>query len=284
MSNIELSQECVDKKLTLKVKKVSGLKTLSEVRESIRSSAYTDTTSGLMPELVQGNLVILPKKWADEFVEFCSLNPTPCPLIGVSEPGNFEIPGLGQSLDIRIDVPEYHLFFNGEHTQSTSDISSYWHEDSVAVVIGCSFSFEHALAEAGLTPRNVEQGTNVSMYETDIATEATENFACNTVVSMRPYKSEDVDRVIEITKSFSKTHGAPIHVGDPAAIGVKDINRPNYGSPVTIEDDEVPVFWGCGVTTQVAVRNANLPFVITHAPGKMLITDLTYEGLVKQLG
>lgn len=232
-----------------------------------------------MPDLVQGNVVIMPKLWADEFVEFCEKNPIPCPLIGVSSAGDPAIPELGAGLDIRIDLPEYNIFNRGRLSGTTTDIRSYWRDDSVAMVLGCSFSFEHALQLAGLDIRNITQGTNVSMYDTTISTQATAHFSCNMVVSMRPFKEEDIDEVVRITEQYSKAHGAPVHIGDPAAIGIKDIHKPEYGSPITLDDGDIPVFWGCGVTTQAAIKNANLPLVITHAPGKMLITDFTYPEL-----
>ncbi len=254
---------------------------LKDVRSQIRSGCFKKNTSGLMPNLVQGNLVIMPKKWADEFIEFCRLNPKPCPLIGISKPGDPSIPELGNALDIRIDLPEYHLFRDGIYASAASDASEYWREDSVAIVLGCSFSFEEALQSAGLKVKNISQGTNVSMYDTNIATQATANFDCNMVVSMRPFKKHNIDQVISITSEFPMAHGAPVHIGDPQLIGIKDIHSPEYGSPVVLEDDDIPVFWACGVTTQAAIRSAKLPLVITHAPGKMLITDHLYPDLGK---
>jgi uncharacterized protein YcsI (UPF0317 family) len=254
---------------------------LKDIRSQIRSGDYKKNTSGLMPNLVQGNLVIMPNKWAVEFIEFCRLNPKPCPLIGVSKPGDPSIPELGIGLDIRIDVPEYHLFREGVYASAVSDVSDYWQEDSVAIVLGCSFSFENALQRAGLEVKNISQGTNVSMYDTNIAMQATANFDCNMVVSMRPFKKHNIDRVISITGEFPKAHGAPVHIGDPKQIGINNIHAPEYGSPIVLEDDDVPVFWACGVTTQAAIRSAKLPLVITHAPGKMLITDHLYDDLGK---
>jgi uncharacterized protein YcsI (UPF0317 family) len=258
---------------------LAATNSLKDVRSQIRSGGFQNNTSGLMPNLVQGNLVIMPKQWADEFIEFCRLNPKPCPLIGISKPGDPAIPELGDGLDIRIDVPEYHLFRDGAYSSAVSDISDYWQDDSVAIVLGCSFSFEDALQSAGLPVKNIAQGTNVSMYDTNIATIATDNFNCNMVVSMRPFKKHNIDQVISITNEFPKAHGAPVHIGDPSLIGIKDIHSPEYGSPVVLEDDDIPVFWACGVTTQAAIRSAKLPLVITHAPGKMLITDHMYKDL-----
>lgn len=252
---------------------------LQQLRNAIRSNQFTAPTSGLMPGLVQGNVAILPAKQAEEFIEFCRINSKPCPIIAYSKPGDPSLPNLGENLDIRIDVPEYHIFKNGEFVEATHDIKDYWQEDSVAIVLGCSYSFEEALISSGYPIRNIDAGVNVSMYDTNIPTTPTENFSGNTVVSMRPFKRKDIDPVCEITARFSKTHGAPLYIGDPAVIGIKDINTPDYGEAVTINDDEIPVFWGCGVTSQRILREAKLPLLITHAPGKMLIADVRYYEL-----
>lgn len=252
---------------------------ITDIRAQIRSGRYQTNTSGLMPDLVQGNLVVLPESSAQEFVSYCQANPRPCPIIGISEPGNPALPQLGDDIDIRTDVPEYHIFKDGQLSESCRDIASHWHADSVAIILGCSFSFEQALMSAGLPVRNIEMGRNVSMYNTELATVSTANFACNMVVSMRPYKAAEIESVSKITGQFSKTHGAPIHTGKPGEIGISDLTQPDYGDPVPLQADDVPVFWACGVTAQAAALHARLPLVITHAPGKMLITDLSYEQL-----
>ncbi len=253
---------------------------LSQIRQLIRSGEFTGNTSGVMPNLVQGNVVILPKQDAERFIDFCLLNPIPCPILGVSEPGEYAIPSLGENLDIRHDIPQYHLFENGDLVAEPTNIENQWQEDSVAIVLGCSFSFEDALQRAGYKIRNIEMKTNVSMYETSINTNDTADFAGTMVVTMRPFKAHEIDDVIEITRGFAKAHGEPVHIGDPELIGIKDLSTPEYGSPVDLEPDDVPVFWGCGVTTQSILKKAKLPWVITHAPGKMLITDYTYDHLV----
>lgn len=258
----------------------SNNQTLRQIREQIRSGEFTSNTSGIMPNLVQGNVVIIPKEQADKFVEFCFLNPTPCPILGVSEPGEYGIPALGDSLDIRHDIPQYHIFENGDLVATPTNIEEFWKDDFVAIILGCSFSFEDALQRKGYRIRNIEMKTNVSMYETTISTNETDDFKGNMVVTMRPFKQHEIDDVVEITRAFEKAHGAPVHIGDPNIIGIKDLNSPEYGSPVILEEDDIPVFWGCGVTTQSILKKAKLPQVITHAPGKMLITDHTYESLV----
>ncbi|WP_299874477.1 putative hydro-lyase [uncultured Cocleimonas sp.] len=261
----------------------SNTHTLSHIRQLIRSGEFTRTTSGIMPDLVQGNVVILPKQDADKFVEFCHLNPKPCPILGVSKPGEYDIPTLGEALDMRHDIPQYQVFENGKLVAKPTNIEKFWNEDSVAIVLGCSFSFEDALQRQGFRIKNIDLNTNISMYETSIATNQTEHFKGNMVVTMRPFKQHEIEDVIEITRGFDKAHGAPVHIGDPAQIGINNLDDPDYGSAVELADDDIPVFWGCGVTTQSILRSAKLPRVITHAPGKMLITDHNYETLVGRL-
>ncbi|KZN13886.1 putative hydro-lyase [Marinomonas sp. TW1] len=245
-----------------------------ELRQAIRQQAHTGPTSGLATGTMQGNIVILPADWANEFLLYCQKNPVACPLIGVSEIGDYHLPDLGKDIDMRHDVPEYYVYRDGVKVESRANIADLWRDDLVVFVLGCSFSFENALSQAGLTPRNITEDVNVSMYETTIPTTPAGRFFGNTVVTMRPYTPKDAIRAIQITTRFPKAHGAPLHFGTPEDIGIKDLNQPDFGDPVSVKDGEVPVFWACGVTPQVAVRNAKPPFCITHAPGKMLVTDL----------
>jgi len=244
------------------------------LRQAIRRGEHTATTSGLAAGLVQGNVVILPADWAGDFLTYCQNNPVACPLIAVSEPGNPALPGLGQDIDIRHDVPEYNIFRDGELVDTAADIAEYWQGDMVAFVLGCSFSFEDALQQAGLSVRNIDMSVNVSMYRTSIATVPGGRFHGDMVVSMRPFKAADAIRAVQVTTRLPKAHGAPVHLGDPALIGIKDLAVPEFGDAVDIRADELPVFWACGVTPQIAVRNAKPPICITHVPGKMLIADL----------
>lgn len=244
------------------------------VRAPIRSGEWASHTSGLSRDLVQGNLVILPAGLASDFLRFCQRNPKPCPLLAVSEPGDPMLPTLGEDIDIRSDVPRYRVWRNGELVDEPTDISSLWRDDLVTFVIGCSFSFEQALLDAGLPLRHVAQKRNVAMYRSNIATTPAGPFNGPMVVSMRPLKAADAIRAIQITSRFPSVHGAPVHIGDPALIGIKDVMRPDYGDAVEVMPDELPVFWACGVTPQAAIAQARPEFCITHAPGSMLITDL----------
>jgi uncharacterized protein YcsI (UPF0317 family) len=246
-----------------------------ELRKQIRSGDFTGNTSGYSKGYVQGNLCVLPADWANDFLQFCQLNPKPCPLIGMSSsPGDFNIAKLGQDLDIRTDIPSYRVFKNGALQQEVTDVSEFWRDDLVTFVLGCSFSFEEALIADGLEIRNVTEGVNVPMYRTNIDCASAGRFSGKMVVSMRPMLPVDAIRAIQICTRFPSVHGAPIHFGDPHLIGIRDIDAPEFGDAVTIKDNEVPVFWACGVTPQVALEQAKPPFCITHSPGCMLVTDL----------
>ncbi|MGX9417672.1 putative hydro-lyase [Vibrio sp. RC27] len=246
---------------------------LAELRLRIRDNNYTGYTSGLAKSYLQANLVILPEAWANEFLLFCQRNPIACPLIGMTEAGSKRLSEIGLDIDITRDVPEYHVFCDGEFSCSVSDLDNHWRNDLVVFVLGCSFSFEDAMTQTGLRIRNIEQNCNVSMYDTNIACHSAGRFHGNMVVSMRPFVPSDAIRAIQVTTRFPKAHGAPVHFGQPETIGITDINSPDYGDSVEIEPGEVPVFWACGVTPQNVMRASKPPFCITHAPGKMLITD-----------
>jgi uncharacterized protein YcsI (UPF0317 family) len=244
------------------------------VRRRIRSGEMTGQTAGLARGKVQGNLAILPADWAEDFLVFCRRNPKPCPLLAVGSPGQPELPALGADIDLRTDVPRYRVFENGREIAAPNDILDYWRGDLVAFVLGCSFSFEWALREAGLRLRHIDEGTTVPMYRTNIALAPSDRFRGTMVVSMRPFSAADAIRAIEITAHFPRAHGAPVHFGRPELIGVGDIARPDFGDPVALAADEVPVFWACGVTPQAVVEAARPPLFISHFPGCMLITDV----------
>jgi uncharacterized protein YcsI (UPF0317 family) len=237
------------------------------------------TTAGLANGYVQGNLAILPESLASAFHRFCQLNPKPCPIIGMSDAGDPRIPALGLDLDIRTDVPRYRVWRDGEVVDEPADIKSYWRDDLVAFVIGCSYSFEEALLEDGLPIRHIERNLRVPMYRTSIACSPAGPFAGPLVVSMRPFKPADAIRAVQVTSRFPAVHGAPVHLGHPHSIGIADLAKPDYGDPVPVEADEIPVFWACGVTPQAVIAAAKVPFAITHAPGQMLVTDLKNKQL-----
>lgn len=243
------------------------------VRLAARSGRFTGHTSGLAAEHVQGNLVILPAGLAADFQRYCDLNPKPCPVLAVSEPGDPHLHALGANLDIRSDVPRYRVWRHGELVAEPADLRELWRDDLVSFVLGCSFSFEHALLADGIRLRHVEQGRNVAMYRTNLPTRAAGPFRGPMVVSMRPLKAADAIRAVEITSRLPQVHGAPVHLGDPALIGIQDLAHPDHGDPVEVRPDELPVFWACGVTSQAALAAARPALCITHAPGCMLVTD-----------
>jgi uncharacterized protein YcsI (UPF0317 family) len=247
--------------------------TPAEARHLIRTGEFAAPTSGLCPGYAQANLIILPKEQAWDFLLFAQRNPKPCPILEVTEIGDRMTHICATDCDVATDFPRYRIYKDGVMTEEVTDISSYWSDDLVAFIIGCSFSFESELIEAGIEMRHNTMGRNVSMYLTNKACTPAGSMSGNTVVSMRPIPYDQVVKAVQISGAIPKVHGAPIHIGDPAAIGIADINQPDFGDPVEIKDGEVPVFWACGVTPQSIVMNSKPPFAITHAPGHMLITD-----------
>ncbi len=248
--------------------------TPAQLRLACRSGAFSGNTSGLADRHVQGNVVILPQALAADFLLFCQRNPKPCPLLAVGEPGDTGLPALGADIDMRSDLPQYRVWRHGQLVAETSDITGLWQDDFVCFVLGCSFSFEQALMDEGLRLRHIEQGRNVAMYRTNIATVAAGPFQGPLVVSMRPLKAQAAIRAIQITSRFPAVHGAPLHLGNPSLIGIADLGQPDYGDAVQVMADELPVFWACGVTPQAAIAQAKPALCITHAPGAMLVTDL----------
>ena len=249
------------------------------VRGRARQGLFNGNTSGMAPGYAQGNLVILPRRWAEDFYGYCQANPTPCPLIGMTEPGSSLVPMLGEDVDLRTDLPRYRVWRNGELVEEVDDISTLWQEDFVGFVLGCSLSFEYALEQAGLRVRHVDERKIVPMYRTSIQTKAVGAFHGPMIVSMRPYTPEEAKIAYEVCSKLPGAHGAPVHMGDPAAIGIADVDRPDEGEPTEIRPGEEPVFWACGVTPQAAAMLVKPEICITHAPGHMLIGDVPVEEL-----
>ena len=246
----------------------------ADLRAAIRAGQFSGHTSGLAQRHVQGNVVILPAAFASDFLRFCQRNPKPCPVLAVGEPGDFSLPTLGAHIDMRSDLPRYRVWQGGVLTSEPTDVRSLWQNDFVSFVLGCSFSFEQALLDEGLKLRHIDEGRNVAMFRTNIATQSAGVFSGPLVVTMRPLRAADAIRAVQITSRFPAVHGAPVHIGNPALIGIADLQKPDYGDAVAVFADELPVFWACGVTPQAALLQAKLPLAITHAPGAMLVTDL----------
>lgn len=243
------------------------------LRRRIREGAHDGLTTGLAPGMVQLNLAILPATWAGDFRRYCALNPKPCPLIAATAPGDPAFPSLGADIDVRTDAPRYLVFRDGALAGEVTDLTDIWQDDFVAFAMGCSYSFEESLISGGLSLRHIEQGTKVPLYKTNIETAAAGPFRGPMIVSMRPFLPADAIRAIEITSRFPRVHGAPVHFGEPGLIGIEDITSPWSGAPPVIREHEVPVFWACGVTPQMAVEAARPPICITHKPGHMLVSD-----------
>jgi uncharacterized protein YcsI (UPF0317 family) len=244
-----------------------------DARRAIRSGEFTGQTAGVAPGYVQGNLAILPQVLAADFLRFCQLNPKPCPLLATSSPGDFGLPTLADDLDIRTDLSRYRVFRRGVLVDEPTDIRGHWRDDLVVFVLGCSFSFEEALVEAGIELRHMTLGVTVPMYRTSIATAPAGPFHGPVVVSMRPMTPENAIRAIQITTRFPAVHGAPVHIAKPELIGISNLMQPDYGDAVPIKENEIPVFWACGVTPQSVVAMAKPEFCVTHYPGCMLVTD-----------
>ncbi|MDX1800076.1 MAG: putative hydro-lyase [Marinobacter sp.] len=244
------------------------------VRQAARDGLLTGPTSGLASGYVQVNLVILPEDQAAGFLRFCQANPKPCPLLAVTEPGDRTCSIMARDLDIARDVPAYRIYRNGVASETVADVAEDWRDDLVTFALGCSFTFEHALIQSGLSVRHIDQGRNVPMYQTSLPLIAAGGFGGNLVVSMRPFSAADAIRAIQITTRYPQVHGAPVHLGNPGLIGISELHAPDYGDAVTVADHEIPVFWACGVTPQQVLIDSGVSFAITHSPGHMLVTDI----------
>jgi len=250
-----------------------------EIRADIRRGKLAGITAGLGQNFVQANLAVLPKDWAYDFLVFCQRNPRPCPLIEVTDPGSPEPVGVAPGADLRTDIPRYRVYADGVLADEVTDATPYWRDDLVAFLLGCSFTFEWALLEAGIRLWHVEQGRNVAMWRTSIPCRPAGKFHGPMVVSMRPIAAAEISKAVTTSARFPGAHGAPIHIGDPHAIGIEDITRPDWGDRQEFRPGDVPVFWACGVTPQAVALASKPPFMLTHSPGHMFITDLPNSAL-----
>lgn len=257
---------------------VSGSSSPKDARLACRRGELIGPTAGLAEGFAQANLVVLPQADATDFLLFCQRNPKPCPLLEVLDPGGWA-PAIAAGADLRTDLPRYRVWRRGEVVDEPHDVADLWRDDFVSFLIGCSFTFETALRTGGVPVRHIDEGRNVPMYRTNVPCAAAGRFRGELVVSMRPMTPAEAIRAIQITSRFPDVHGAPVHFGDPAAIGIKDLNVADFGDAVTIHAGEVPVFWACGVTPQVALMNAAPQIAFTHSPGCMFVTDIRDETL-----
>ena len=246
----------------------------AQVRRLAASGELTGPTAGMAMGFVQANLVVVPRELAFDFTLFCQRNPKPCPLLDVTEVGSPEPCLAAPGADLRRELPCYRVFRNGELIEEPVNLDAWWRDDLVAFLIGCSFTFESALLQGGVPVRHLELGCNVPMYRTNIECRPAGMFRGPMVVSMRPMKPDEVIKAVKICSRFPRAHGSPIHFGDPRAIGIDDMDHPDYGDPVEIREGELPVFWACGVTPQAVAMAVRPPLLITHKPGHMFVTDL----------
>lgn len=250
-----------------------------EARALMRRGVWDKPTSGVAPGVAQANLVVLPQDLAYDFLLFCQRNPKPCPLLDVTEVGS-PVPGFAApGADLRTDLPRYRVYTHGELVDEPLSIETYWRDDLVGFLLGCSFTFEHVMIEAGMIPRHLECGCTVPMYRTSLQCRPAGVFHGPMVVSMRPVAGSEVAQAVQISSRFPAVHGAPVHVGAPEAIGIADLTLPDWGDPVPVRTGEVPVFWACGVTPQAVAMAARPPVMITHAPGHMFVTDIPISSL-----
>jgi uncharacterized protein YcsI (UPF0317 family) len=250
-----------------------------EIRSLIRKGRWDRLTAGLAMGYAQANLVVLPERYAFDFLLFCQRNPKPCPLLEVLDPGQYRTGFLAPEADIRTDIPRYNVYRRGVLEATVKEIKKLWKEDFVTFLLGCSFSFEEALLRARIPVRHIEENKNVPMYVTNIPCRPAGIFHGPMVVTMRPIPFDKVTRTVQITSRYASVHGGPIHIGDPSAIGIKDLGRPDFGDSVAIKKGEIPIFWACGVTPQAVVTEAKPDLCVTHEPGHMFITDLLNEEL-----
>lgn len=253
--------------------------TAAEVRSRVRSGEWNGQTAGLAEGYVQANLVILPSAEAEAFREFCELNPKPCPVLDITAPGSCVPEMTAPGADLRTDLPRYRVYEHGELVDEPLEVSGIWRDDLVGFLIGCSFTFEHGLIEAGVPLRHIERGLGVPMYRTNRECLPAGPFHGPLVVSMRPIPEHLAGLASEISARYPAVHGGPVHVGDPGALGVADIHQPDWGDAPVVEVGDVPVFWACGVTPQAVAMASKPAFMITHAPGHMFITDLKVADL-----
>ncbi len=247
-----------------------------EFRWAVRQGLWRKPTAGCCAGFTQLNLVVLPGRYAEDFQAFCEKNPKPCPLLERVDQGRVEAVKLAPGSDLRTDCPGYKVF-RSRQSEFRDNVLDIWQDDFVSFLLGCSFTFEQAMLKNKIPVRHIERGSNVPMYITDIPCTPAGPFQGAMVVSMRPVPAALVELTYAVTGCYPAVHGAPIHHGDPQQIGIADLSVPDFGDPVPVHEGEVPVFWACGVTPQVALMNLAPEIAITHAPGYMFVSDCRDE-------
>lgn len=249
-------------------------KTPEEIRECIRKEKWIGPTTGIALGFVQANLVIIPEKLALEFIIFCQRNHSACPILEITEPGIASLNYLAKNVDIRTDLPKYRVYKKGVLMDEPLNIIDYWRSDFVSIFIGCSLSFEKALTDSNIPLRHLECKKNGAIYISSIKCNPTGMFRGNMAVSLRPIPRHQLIRTIQITSRFYNAHGAPVHIGDPDLIGIKNLDEVYYGDPPIFKENDVPVFWACGVTPQVVASESKPEIMITHSPTHLFVSDI----------
>ncbi|HUY99578.1 MAG TPA: putative hydro-lyase [Thermomicrobiaceae bacterium] len=249
------------------------------VRALARSGELDHHTAGMAAGYAQANLAILPRALAYEFLLFCQRNPKPCPLLDVTDAGSPEPRLVAPGADLRTDLPRYRVYRHGVLVDEPTDIVRLWRDDLVAFLLGCSYTFEAPMVEAGIAVRHLDCGRNVPMYRTNRACVPAGRIAGPLVVSFRAIPATQVARAVQVTSRFPAVHGAPVHIGDPESLGIRDLASPDWGDPPVIEPGDVPVFWACGVTPQAVAMTIKPELMITHSPGYMFVTDVPIASL-----
>lgn len=250
-----------------------------KIREIIRRGEWTKSTRGIGLGYTQANLAIVPMRDAFELLVFCQRNPKPCPVLEVMEKGDPEPRIVAPGADLRTDLPRYQVFRHGKLVDEVIDVRSVWRDDLVGFLIGCGLTFEAALLANDVPLRQLEERRGPTAFKSSIPCRPAGKFRGNMVVSMRPMPANKAIRAVQVTSRFPATHGAPVHIGDPSQIGIADLNKPDWGVPVTVKPGEIPVFWACGVTPQVVALEAKPEIMIAHKPGHLFVTDLRDEAL-----
>jgi uncharacterized protein YcsI (UPF0317 family) len=244
------------------------------LRSRIRDGSWPGHTSGASLGYVQANLVILPAAAATSFRDFCAANPQPLPVLEITEPGIADALRTAPGADLRTDVSKYFVYRSGKLAETPSDITALWQDDFVAFLLGCSFTAEDHLIAAGVGVPHLAAGRNVAMFSTNIACTPVGGWHGPLVVSMRPIDNDELDTAVQVTSRLPLAHGAPVHVGDPAYLGIDSLAKPDWGDVTLPSSDQTPVFWACGVTPQAVIKATAPELAITHAPGHMFVTDL----------
>lgn len=250
-----------------------------ELRLALRNNELEGETAGMAPGYLQTGLITFPKEYAYDFLLFAQRNPKPCPIFDVTDPGGYEPKFFAPGADLRTDLGKYMVYKNGELIDTPRDVVKYWRDDLVSCLVGCSYTFEGALKRAGFKITHEETQSIVSIFKTNIPCNPTNLIQGPLVVSMRPFHYSKIPRVVQITSRYPASHGAPVHIGDPSLIGIKDISKPDFGDPTEFKPGEVPVFWACGLTTHVAMSGIKPEIVIAQYPGYMFVTDINEEDL-----